>query len=1000
MNNMISYKDCMIFFVALILFTCAGSAYGGDQSSIDYKIPKDVLSGGGGNASSSGYKLRGTLGQPSGKMTSSANVLYAGFWHPNKGSDGEPSGTGTIVGSNFVCAGTNCYTPTYTVSGFSGAYTYYWEVTAGKIIEGQGGDTVTVEYTDQNAENATLRVTPKNDGGDGTPASLNIALDTEGVWPGDVDYDGYITQTDFNKFVALYERLKDPDMQPDNLERPEHCSGIPHYQWNCHYAPSWPMNTIKPDCPPILLSSFNGNLKHMDCNGDGKIDDTSSSTYFNNPVDPPDEDLHVIAYNIARNPLTHNKNSRGGKPAIHIHQTGETVISESEALYEYTVTIGNVEKPETNVTGVNFEIKLSEGTWQNVKFVYFDYSSFTPYKLGTPSLDMLTMEFVHPADNASILLAMQRRDFEGQTFAGDILCKFTSVFPVEGSKRRRDRRSSTVISITNAHVFSSEAGIISVKGGACTLNGDEVVNEDTDDDNLPDQWELENFGDLSRDGTGDHDNDGLSDLDEYENGTDPASVDTDEDGLPDAWELNYGLDPLSDDSSEDSDQDGHSNLQEYNAGTDPSDPDSYPEDPILSAGIFTAGQTGIVKAEWLYDGGAYKGELGIFNIRGMDMSVPDLTAFVEEAVRRVLSGVGGHIVLSDPVHRARFSGTLGGESTDWNEGELLGLREFDMEPGTRFALMLIPNSTFGKLAENPGTTDRNRRPLFSIASPNADYGMHTGQVADINGMGKAFAIEDMELTDNSIGSDYNDLVIQILGAESEVPSIDDMLAFTPASGKRSRRDSRSWFDWRTGTELGRKILAHVEATPGNDDLSVSVSTDAYADLMIYASDKSFSGKDGSEIPGSFVRLAEDGAQSVFLPKADGSADYRIVLRGLGNRPGSLTVRKHLGLAELSADTTEIRPEAHQVLTANISVSASDDSEAVISIGEIAVPTAEDGTPLCHDINGDNKIDEEDIEMVTSRWNSSEGTPEYNPYFDFDDDGFITILDIMAVVNSK
>jgi hypothetical protein len=38
-----------------------------------------------------------------------------------------------------------------------------------------------------------------------------------------------------------------------------------------------------------------------------------------------------------------------------------------------------------------------------------------------------------------------------------------------------------------------------------------------------DDWETEHFGDTSRDGTGDYDNDGISDLDEFLNDTDPAS---------------------------------------------------------------------------------------------------------------------------------------------------------------------------------------------------------------------------------------------------------------------------------------------------------------------------------------------------------------------------------------------------------------------------------------------------------------------------------------------
>ncbi|MBU0769785.1 MAG: hypothetical protein KJ687_11920, partial [Proteobacteria bacterium] len=56
---------------------------------------------------------------------------------------------------------------------------------------------------------------------------------------------------------------------------------------------------------------------------------------------------------------------------------------------------------------------------------------------------------------------------------------------------------------------------------------------DTDNDDMDDAWEMEQFGDLSHDGTGDSDNDGLTDLEEFTAGTDPnvpeTPVDDDDD---------------------------------------------------------------------------------------------------------------------------------------------------------------------------------------------------------------------------------------------------------------------------------------------------------------------------------------------------------------------------------------------------------------------------------------------------------------------------------------
>jgi len=126
----------------------------------------------------------------------------------------------------------------------------------------------------------------------------------------------------------------------------------------------------------------------------------------------------------------------------------------------------------------------------------------------------------------------------------------------------------------------------------------------TDNDGIPNGWEINNGFDIYSDDSGiDDDDDGLTRLEEWqqggryldggcdpknpdtdgdglgdgfevENGFNATFIDSDLDGMSDGWEYYNSLDPLFDDHENDPDEDELINLAEFLNGTDPNNIDS------------------------------------------------------------------------------------------------------------------------------------------------------------------------------------------------------------------------------------------------------------------------------------------------------------------------------------------------------------------------------------------------------------------------------------------
>jgi hypothetical protein len=109
-------------------------------------------------------------------------------------------------------------------------------------------------------------------------------------------------------------------------------------------------------------------------------------------------------------------------------------------------------------------------------------------------------------------------------------------------------KSSSKIKVTGLDAGSSYYFIVQAKTDPHLYNQNTVYSDyseevsaitafDEDSDGIDDEWETTYFLDTTRDGTGDFDSDGLTDLEEYENGLDPTKTDTDGDGIIDYDEV-------------------------------------------------------------------------------------------------------------------------------------------------------------------------------------------------------------------------------------------------------------------------------------------------------------------------------------------------------------------------------------------------------------------------------------------------------------------------------
>ena len=284
----------------------------------------------------------------------------------------------------------------------------------------------------------------------------------------------------------------------------------------------------------------------------------------------------------------------------------------------------------------------------------------------------------------------------------------------------------------------------------------------------------------------------------------------------------------------------------------------------LSDGVFEVDASGAIKFDFLFDGVWTEGELAIFNLEGMENYIPGTQEFIyQAALRATFNSEQGYIILQDTTEGARFSGGLN-TGIDWeynsNFGQYLDVKTYAMNPGDRFGLMFLRNSTIQEIVDDSSIIwQTGKLPFFSI--PEANPGFSPAQMVAVDNYG-TFAFEDSRIDWNEGDRDYNDIVFQLLGGSTSAPSMDDWVnidrdwRITDVGEDLLEYTSRfGILDRITVSSSNPKIIAN-----GIDMIQVSKTNFALELGLIFNSDSVIEQIDGSEIEGILEIRAHNIAQ--------------------------------------------------------------------------------------------------------------------------------------------
>jgi len=228
----------------------------------------------------------------------------------------------------------------------------------------------------------------------------------------------------------------------------------------------------------------------------------------------------------------------------------------------------------------------------------------------------------------------------------------------------------------------------------------------------------------------------------------------------------------------------------------------------FNTGTFTVDEDGQIEVDYLFDGGWFRGELGVFSLQGMEDYEPGSIAFIKEATNRALSdSEAGHILIQDETEGAKFSADFPWER-DFNTGEYQGVKTFDLNPGDEVGLLMVQHDTINNIWQNPqDTEDFGKNVIFSMPEANltnnvSDSTTTGSEVVDVNGSG-TIAFEDVPI--NQADKDYNDLIIDLQGLEGNLPSLSDNINPT-----RDWRKTQILYDGKLQELSDDDLVMHLE----------------------------------------------------------------------------------------------------------------------------------------------------------------------------------------------